>query len=1216
MTAAPSTAPPRLATPSRPRRSLASLAAALIRQWWPQVAALTVACAVVATTIAGASGVGVSLTRGLRALALERLGGIEAAVVADEPFTRGLGERLATAVAEETGAGSADAAVPDRVVPALVLSVSVDATVTGTAAGQRGLRATLLACDDLAALGFRATPRLPGSDAAVVNGPLAAALGANPGDVVVLRIPQRSAVPSDSPLGRRTAASSGRRLRVTEVLPDAGLGRFSLRPVQVTAPLIVTSLATAQAILRRGDVANVVFACRRPADVAGSGAARTAAGSRGDVAAWLRRRLRPSLADYGLTLEAAADDETMLRLVSRRLILPPEADRVAAEILRPLGGTPSLVFLANSMGPVTPHAAAPASVPYSTVAGVEATTLPCGALAAEDGTPLPRPGPDDVIIDRWMADDLSAQGADVTVGTRLELRFFMPETRDGRVEETTETLRISGIAAMIGAATARGLVPEVEGITDEASIADWDPPFPFDRGRVRTTPPHDEDDRYWKAHGPTPKAFVALDTARRFAGSRFGETTAWLLPRQRDARTDAAESDALRGRLAAALVPERLGIRVEPLAADALAAARGSTPFGSLFLALSSFLVMAGLLLEWLLFQLLVAARHRDVGLLAAIGWSPTRIAALLVVVGGAAAAVGAGLGMLAGPLWAQLLVALLGRSWSDAVTTAPVAAFAAGPPLWSDLWPAGAAAAGLSIAALAWAAVRAGRLSPLAALREYTDAETVAGTRSRPPSSTVSAAGPAATVAMPDPGAAGRRIAAVAGGLLAAAVGLAFAARGAAWQTAVGLFFGAGLLALVGLLLLVRWWLGRAPSVGPPRTLAQLARRGLAWRPGRAFSVAAIVAVAQFLIVAVSSFALRPPADPHDRSSPTGGWTEIATFGEPTPVDPADPQTRAGLGLTTSAEEVLADCTIVRLRSSAGDDASCTNLYATARPTVLGVGADFIARGGFRFVGHADGPPDAAANPWTLLSASRPSSGPVPAILDQATAQWALQLGGVGATFTLADEAGRDVACEIVGLLDAGILQGFVVVGEADFRRLFPSRSGYGMALIDASDVAPDQRGAVAPAVRAAWADAGTSVEGAVERLRSLQAVQNTFLGGFQALGTLGLLLGTAGVAAVQVQNVLERRGQLAVLRAIGFTTLRLRSLLVLETLLTVGLGLVVGTAAGLLAVAPLLSGTGTARLPLGWIGATCGLSLAAALLAGFAAASRHTIPIRPRAE
>lgn len=1196
----------------RPLRSLGGLAVAVMRQWWPQVAALLAASAVVTTTIAGALGVGASLTRGLRDLAVERLGGIEAAVLADEPFTAGLAERLA-ASAGESG----------RITPALVLTVAVDAT-GGVAGGRRGTRATLLACDDLPALGFTPAPPAADGGAAFVNRVLADALGLAVGDAVVLRIPQRSAVPSESPLGRRTGESVGRRLTVADVLPDAGLGRFSLRPVQVTGPLIVTSLKTAQAMLRRQGVVNAVFAAGGGASV-GSAAGGSAPAASTAAADRLRQALEPGLEDYGLAIEPAPGDEAALRLVSRRLILPAEVDRAAAELLTPLGGTPSLVFLANAI--LTPAEGKGAStarpqVPYSTLAGVAATTLPCGDLVAADGMPLPQPGPGEVIIDSWLADDLAAQGGAVAIGDPLEIEFFLPETRDGRVEETSETLRISGIAALAGAAIARAFVPEVEGITDEASIADWDPPFPFDRARVRTTAPHDEDDRYWKAYGPTPKAFVALDTARRLAASRFGETTAWLVP-----RSGVADLDALRGQLAAALRPEQLGLRVEPLRADALAAARGSTPFGGLFLALSSFLVGAGLLLEWLLFQLLVAARRRDVGLLAALGWPPRRIAGLLVLVGGAAALGGVVVGMLAGPAWAQLLVALLGRSWSDAVTAAPVAAFAAGPPQWTELWPAALAAAGLSLGAIAWAAWRAGRLPPLAALRERSD---LAGGGGVPHAVDVprrsfvdrlfGRPGRASGGRHPRSAAPSQLVSGLAvGGLLIAAGGLAIAARGAAWQTAVGLFFGAGLLALGALLLLVRRRLGAGAAAGPPWTLLHLARRGLAWRPGRAFSVAAIVAVAQFLIVAVSSFALRPPADLSDRHSPTGGWTEIVRFGEPTSVDPSDPQTRATLGLATAAEQVLAGCTIARLRATTGDDASCTNLYAAARPTLLGVGADFIERGGFRFVAHAADPGAAAAvaaNPWTLLERSRAPGGPVPAILDQATAQWALQLGGVGAVFTIPDEAGHAVAFEIVGLLDAGILQGFVIVAEADVRRLFPSRSGYGMALVDASGVPPGQRREVPAALAAAWADAGPAVEDAAARLRSLQAVQNTFLGGFQALGTLGLLLGTAGVAAVQLQNVLERRGQLALLRAIGFSTSRVRQLLVLETLLTVGLGLAAGTMAGLLAVAPLLSGSGTARLPLGWIAITCGLSFAAALLAGLGAASRHTIPIRPRSE
>lgn len=1215
---------------SRPRRSLAAVALALSLQWWPQVAALAAASAVVATTIVGALGVGATLERGLRDLALDRLGAIDAAVLADEPFTLGLVTSLERQLAAATeGPVRPGQRLPSVVVPALVLNVSVEATGGGRRATSQ---ATLLACDDPAALGFEPSPKdPPGRDAVLVNASLAEALAVGAGDVVVLRIPDRSNVPSDMPLGRRTPESIGRRLSVVSVLPDAGLGRFALRPAQRTAPLAVMSLATAQAMLRRGDVANAVFAVGRK--TAGAAADTTASASA--IAEWLRASLRPSLDDYGLALEPVGSGSPTYRLVSRRLVLPTEVDRVATQVLTPLGGMPSLVFLANAVGPVAADAPAAAPAPtsavpepaadiagagrvasprpgespplstvggrriaphtspavcYSTVAGVPAMSLPFGALTDDAGMILPVPDGDGIVIDRWMADDLAAQGATVGVGDLVEVRFFLPETLDGKVEEGGERFRIAGIAAMSGAAIAREIVPEVAGITDEASIADWDPPFPFDRSRVRTAPPHDEDDRYWKAYGATPKAFLALSTARRLAGSRFGRTTAWHVPAGR-----VGDADLLRQTIAAAVRPAALGIRVEPLRDEALAAARGSTPFGALFLALSSFLVGAGLLLEWLLFHLLVAARRRDVGVLAAVGWPPRRLALLLVLVGGSAALVGVVAGTVLGPIWTSALVAWLGRSWTRDIAAGPVAAFATRPPSLAELWPGAAAALALSLGAMAWAAWRAGRVPPLALLRERDEPGRSGGAWS-------SALLPLALAA-----------------LVAAAVAAGIG-RSADWQVAVGLFFAAGILSLIGLLLVVRRWLGSA--AGPPRTLAQLARRGLAWRPGRAFSVAAIVAVAQFLIVAVSSFAVRPPADPGDRASPTGGWTALATFGEPTTVDPSDPATAATLGLRADAEEVLAACTIARLRSSAGDDIACTNLYASARPTVLGVGEDFVARGGFRFIAHsrsADASSNArvAGNPWLLLEQDRPADAPLPAILDQATAQWALKLGGVGSVFTLADDQGGTIRMEIVGLLDGSILQGFVVVSEKDFRRSFPMRSGYGMALVDAGSIDARRRAEVQPALVAAWADVGVSVEPAVERLRRLQAVQNTFLSGFQALGTLGLLLGTAGVAAVQLQNVLERRGQLSLLRAVGFTTGRVRGLLVIETLLTVGLGLLAGTGAGLLAVTPMLSGdAGIARLPLGWIAATCGLSLTAALLAGLAAASRHTIPERPRTE
>ncbi|MFM1902161.1 MAG: hypothetical protein RLZZ440_61 [Planctomycetota bacterium] len=1136
----------------------ARLAFILARAWWPQLAALAAACCVVATTIAGALWVGSSMEAGLRRLAVGRLGRIEAAVVGERFFTVALAERL-RARAMDGG--------PATVIPAIVMPVTISAsgsTVSGT----------LLACDDPAGLGFAPPPPPLAPARALVNQPLADSLGLVTDSPLVLRLPRRSLVPADSPLGRRTAESDGRRLAVAAVLPANGLGSFSLRPTQTTDPLIVTSLGVAQALLRRGEVANAVFVAGQPAA--------------GDAAGWLAAAVAPTLADLGLAVEPAAADPPSLRLVADRLLLAPAEDEAAAAILGPLGGQPTLAFLATALTPLEGMTTAAASVPYSTVLGIATTRLPVGDLVDDAGAVLAPPGDGGILINRWLADDLASQGRPVAVGDRLRLTFFEPETTGGQVREATADLEITGIAAMRSAAVARSLVPEVEGITDEASIADWDPPFPFEAARVRSTPPHDEDDRYWKEYRATPKAFVSLATARRLAGSRFGATTAWLIP-----RGEGVEPEPLAARLAAAIPPAAAGLRTLPLRADALRASRGSTPFGSLFLALSSFVLGSGLLLESLLVSLLVAARRKDLGILAAVGFAPGLLARLLLAIGGLAAAAGVAIGTLLGPLWARVLLGWLGTAWTSTVEAGAGAAFAAGTGTspgdrlesLGTFVVAAIAALGISLAALAWSAWRAAAIPPLRLLRGG-GLEPVAGRRPR------------------------RLARAVAAGGLAMAVAAAAAGRAATAASAIGLFFSAGFGGLIGMLALAWIWLAAAPPRTSLRSLGQLARRNLAFAPARAFSIAAIVATAAFLIVAVSSFAQRPPSDAASRSSPTGGWSAIVSFGTATSVDPTDHRVRGGLGLTATEEQTLAGCEISRLRTSSGDDAACTNLYAALQPSVIGVRDDFIERGGFSFVAHAP-LPAGSASPWQLLRQPQ-SDAAIPVILDQATAQWALKLGGVGSRFPLPGDDGRTVECVIVGLLEPGILQGRVIVAERSFEQLFPDRSGYGMALVDSWRLSPEQQAALPRAVAAAWADAGVTIEAAAKRLASLQAVQNTFLAGFQVLGTLGLLLGTAGVAAVQLQGVCERIGPLAVLRAVGFTLRRVRWMLVLETLVTVLVGLSAGIAAATLAVAPALT-SGEARLPLAWIGITSAATMGTAALAAGLAASRGTIPSRP---
>ena len=85
-------------------------------------------------------------------------------------------------------------------------------------------------------------------------------------------------------------------------------------------------------------------------------------------------------------------------------------------------------------------------------------------------------------------------------------------------------------------------------------------------------------------------------------------------------------------------------------------------------------------------------------------------------------------------------------------------------------------------------------------------------------------------------------------------------------------------------------------------------------------------------------------------------------------------------------------------------------------------------------------------------------------------------------------------------------------------------------------------------------------------ERLAAYLAVENTYLSTFQMLGGLGLLLGALGLAVVLLRSVWERRGE----RALGFRQRALAWLVLAENgfLLLIGLG--IGAASAVLAVAP----------------------------------------------
>ena len=405
------------------------------------------------------------------------------------------------------------------------------------------------------------------------------------------------------------------------------------------------------------------------------------------------------------------------------------------------------------------------------------------------------------------------------------------------------------------------------------------------------------------------------------------------------------------------------------------------------------------------------------------------------------------------------------------------------------------------------------------------------------------------------------------------------------------GAFFGAGfLLVLAGILgfhlLLLHWQ--RRPE--PLRSLGALARSNSLRRHGRSLSVIALMASGVFMITAINSLRLNGLEQSGKRGAGTGGFAFVGQTSLPVYENLNTPEGRAVFGLP----EEKAGFELVQFRVNQGEDASCQNLNRANQPRVLGVNPTALSsRGAFTFAGRLF-PQDASG--WDCLARTGTSPDGVPeihGILDAATAEYALGTH-LGATLNLTAADGSPFRLKVAGLVDNSVLQGSIVIEEAAFIRLFPDSGGYRYFLVDALS------GSDAAAVPGQWTrqleDRGFELIPAWERLNEFNSVQNTYLGIFSTLGGLGLLLGTVGLGIVTGRNILERRGQLALLNAVGFSRQNLGRLVVREHWFLHGAGVLLGIVTGLIAIVPTLLARGES-LPIGLLIVLNGLILASGL-------------------
>ncbi|MDY7010374.1 MAG: FtsX-like permease family protein [Planctomycetota bacterium] len=728
---------------------------------------------------------------------------------------------------------------------------------------------------------------------------------------------------------------------------------------------------------------------------------------------------------------------------------------------------------------------------------------------------------DEIVLNRWLADDLGAK-----VGNKVELEYFVIGPMR-KLQTRTSRFRVRFIAPMTGIAADKELMPRFPGIAGVKNCKDWTPGVDFVPRRIR-----DKDEDYWDRYGGAPKAFVTLPAGKKMWSNRFGGLTAIRFPLSHDSIKNRAE--ALRRQID----PASVGLFFRPVGAEAVEAGKKAMNFGTLFLGMSFFLMASAVLLVGLLFVFSARQRSEQVGALLAMGFRPQQVRRMLLIEGGVVALLGGAVGTFAGLLYTKAIIHLLGTVWTAAAAGTSTIRFGVEP---ITLAAGGTAGVLISIAAM-WITLRG--MMKLSAVELLTGASAWRAHAGKKVGLWIGAALVVVGVIILSVGARSDRDAPV-----------VFFAAGAAML--------AGVLSFIGALMSAP---GR--SLHPDRlTLSRLAFGNITRRPGRSLATVALLACGVFLIVAVGANRKDPRRD-SGKDSPTGGFALYGESALPVSGDLNDAkETELKYGLTPSD---LEGARFVQLRIHEGDDASCLNLNRPQRPKIMGVEFEQL-QGRFTFARTIK----KTEQPWLMLNGVM-SDGAVPAVGDQATIVWALGKA-VGDMLPYTDERGRSFQVRLVGSLAGSVLQGGLIISERNFTERFGSESGFRAFLIEVpAGRARTLTGTLTGNRR--LSDLGLELSTTHERLAAFYGVNNTYISIFQALGSLGLLLGSAGLSVVVLRNVLERRGELALLRAVGFSKPALYRLVLYEHWSLLTAGLFCGSSVGFVAVIPALRSAGGA--------------------------------------
>ena len=458
---------------------------------------------------------------------------------------------------------------------------------------------------------------------AIINSKLAEKLGVNIRDEIVIRFPDPSDIPAESPFTPEEDAYESLVLKVVEILQETGPENFSLGISQAEPLNIFISLEEFKGYFNGSEKINRILI---HSDLKLSIP---------EAEAFLANSF--DFEDAGFNIRFS-ETTSQYEVLSDRIFITDKESRLITGFVP--GSGPVITYLVNSLETDK------SSTPYSFV-----SALPEGLFKKV-------PDSTQVIINDWLASDLG-----VDRGDSLRFTYFTMGPYK-TLREKSHNFVISDIIGMDDEWSDPQLMPPFPGISGKESCSNWDAGFQIDMSLIR-----EKDEDYWNIYGGCPKAYINYETGKKLWENNFGNATAIRFPDNTDLK------ETLK-KLEHNIMPGDMGFRIENIREKALQAASNSVDFSTLFLSLGFFIILSSVILLILVVSTQYETRKEQVSTLSALGFGRKKIFRLFIVESVPLAITGSIAGIFTGLLVNNLIIKLLNSVWQGAVQTNTLKAF------------------------------------------------------------------------------------------------------------------------------------------------------------------------------------------------------------------------------------------------------------------------------------------------------------------------------------------------------------------------------------------------------------------------------------------------------------------------------------------------------------------------------------------------------------